>query len=67
MFDTFFGNSYIKIRYAETIYVQESIENIKQQMSNTNTYITVHVLDFTGIFDNIKRIEKNDIVDYGSN
>ena len=67
MFDTFFGNSYIKIKYGETIYVRESVENIRQQMNNSSSYITVTVLDFTGIFDDTRKIKKTDIEDYGSN
>ena len=67
MFDTFFGNSYIKIKYGETIYVRESVENIRQQMNNSSSYITVTVLDFTGIFDDTRTIQKADIEDYGSN
>ena len=67
MFDTFFGNSYIKIKYGQTIYVRESVENIRQQMNNWSSYITVTVLDFTGIFDDTRTIQKTDIEDYGSN
>ena len=67
MFDTFFGNSYIKIKYGETIYVRESVENIRQQMNNSSSYITVTVLDFTGIFDDTKTIQKSEIEDYGGN
>ena len=67
MFDTFFGNYYIKIKYGETIYVRESVENIRQQMNNSSSYITVTVLDFTGIFDDTRTIQKADIQDYGSN
>ena len=37
MFDSFFGNSYIKIKYGETIYVRESVENIRKQMNNSNS------------------------------
>ncbi len=67
MFDSFFGNSYIKIKYGETIYVRESVENIRKQMNNSNSYITVTVLDFTGIFDDTKTIQKSEIEDYGGN
>ena len=67
MFDSFFGNSYIKIKYGETIYVRESVENIRQQMNNSTSYITVTVLDFTGIFDDTKTIQKSEIEDYGGN
>ena len=67
MFDSFFGNSYIKIKYGETIYVRESVENLRKQMNNSNSYITVTVLDFTGIFDDTRTIQKADIQDYGSN
>ena len=67
MFDSFFGNSYIKIKYGETIYVRESVENLRKQMNNSNSYITVTVLDFTGIFDDTKTIQKSEIEDYGGN
>lgn len=67
MFDSFFGNSYIKIKYGETIYVRESVENLRKQMNDSNSYITVTVLDFTGIFDDTRTIQKADIEDYGSN
>ena len=67
MFDSFFGNSYIKIKYGETIYVRESVENIRKQMNNSNSYITVTVLDFTGKFDDTKTIQKSEIEDYGGN
>lgn len=67
MFDSFFGNSYIKIKYGETIYVRESVENIRKQMNDSNSYITVTVLDFTGIFDDTKTIQKSEIEDYGGN
>ena len=67
MFDSFFGNSYIKIKYGETIYVRESVENLRKQMNDSNSYITVTVLDFTGIFDDTRTIQKADIQDYGSN
>ena len=39
MFDSFFGNSYIKIKYGETIYVRESVENIRQ----ANEVILIHI------------------------
>lgn len=67
MFDSFFGNSYIKIKYGETIYVRESVENLRKQMNDSNSYITVTVLDFTGIFDDTKTIQKSEIEDYGGN
>ena len=54
-------------KYGETIYVRESVENIRQQMNNSSSYITVTVLDFTGIFDDTRTIQKADIQDYGSN
>lgn len=66
MFDIFFGNSYIKVRYEGTLYLEESYETLKRLMNDSSSTITVRVLDpITGFFSDRKTFKKSDITDYG--
>lgn len=67
-FDFIFSNSYIDVKYKGRLYLEESYETLKSMMENSSSTITIHVTDpFTGVFTDIKTINKSDITSYGSN
>ncbi len=67
MFDFILANSYIELKYGSKQYLEESYDTLKSKMNDSNTTITVHVVDFTGFFSDIKTFKKSDISSYGSN
>ncbi len=68
MFDFIFGNSYIVIRNKGKLYLTESYSELVSKINDSNSTIEVRVLDpFTGFFDDVRVINKSDIISYGSN
>ena len=67
MFDFIFANSYIDVRYRGRLYLEESYDRLKSMMTSSSSTITVHVVDFMGIFSDVKTFNKSDITYYGSN
>ena len=68
MFDFIFGNSYIVVRNKGKLYLTETYSELVSKINDSNSTIEVRVLDpFTGFFDDVRVINKSDIVSYGSN
>lgn len=67
MFDFIFAKSYIDLRYGCRQYLEESYYDLKKKMEDSNSTITVHVIDFTGIGSDVKTFKKEDISYYGEN
>lgn len=63
--DFIFANSYIVVNGSK-ILLEESYYDLKEKMNDSNDTITVHVLDFIGIFSDTKTFSKSSISDYGS-
>lgn len=64
--DFLFGNSYIEYNYT-TYFLRESYSKLKAMMNSGGSTITVHVMDITGIFDDVRTFEKSKITKYGPN
>ncbi len=67
MLDFIFANAYIDLKYSGRIYIEESYSTLKSMINDSKSTITVKVLDFTGLFSDVRTISKSDIVSYGSN
>lgn len=67
MFDFLWGFSYIKLKSGNKLYLEQSYYDLNNMMKDSNSTITVDVVDWTGIFSDRRVINKGDIVDYGSN
>ncbi len=61
MFDFIVANSYIKVRYEGTFYLENSYEELKKKMNDENSTITVKVTDFLGIGYDTKTFKKSEI------
>ncbi len=65
MFDFIFASSYIDHSSGRK-YLSESYYTLKNMMEDSNSTITVHVMDFMG-FTDVRTFNKSDIRNYGSN
>lgn len=66
MFDWIFANSYIDHNLEGRLYLSESYDTLTNKMHDSNSTITVHVMDFLG-FEDVRTFNKKDINYYGSN
>lgn len=66
MFDWIFANSFIDHKVSGRLYLSEYYSTLSDKMKDSNSTITVHVMDFLG-FEDVKTFNKKDITYYGSN
>lgn len=65
--DFIFANSYIELKSGHRIYLLETYDELKQKMNDGSSTITVHEIDFFGLWSEIRTYNKSNISYYGSN